>query len=132
MMKIGKYIKEYRNERGMSLRKFSEVCGVSASHLNGLEKGRYEKVNADTLAKIAKGMGLTASELLDILEGESVDMNKSVIYQLVKSVEYGIESGCKYALLKKNIIQGILECDNRRISKLSRCALFEFGVDVDE
>ena len=62
---LGKHIDNLRIEKGYSMREFAEICGISKSQVNELtNKGidfRYSSI-----VKIAKGLGIPVSKLLDI------------------------------------------------------------------
>lgn len=54
--KIGRQVRELRKASGLSLSQLSEMCGLSANHINRVELGRYN-YNIDTVAKITAALG---------------------------------------------------------------------------
>ena len=104
MSKLGDYVKEKRVSRGLSLRKFAELCGLSHTYLDSIEKGidprNGEEVRptADTITKLAKGLGVEPSFLFNMTVGEkpteqSVDTmtDEDVILLASKRLGYGDE-----------------------------------------
>ncbi len=67
---LGNIIKQYRQEKGLSLRAFSSRCGLSHSYVDMLEKGRDPRngqpprPSIDTLIALAKGLEIEARKLL--------------------------------------------------------------------
>lgn len=79
-MKLGDLIKDYRSSHGLSQRQFALQCGLSNGYISILEKG----VNPNTdkpvtptipqLRKLAGGMGLTVTELLERVDDMPIDL----------------------------------------------------------
>ena len=61
--RIGKRLAEIRMEKGLSIRKLAELCGVTASNITKIEHGRYN-VSIDILGKICESLGVR----LDLVE----------------------------------------------------------------
>ena len=54
--RIGKRVAEIRQNKGLSIRKLAELCGVTASNITKIEHGRYN-VSIDILGKICNALG---------------------------------------------------------------------------
>lgn len=103
MKKLREIIKEYKDANKLSLRDFGDMCGLSHSYIDKLEKGfdpRSKKEVEPTLpviASIASAVGMSNKELLTqigFLEEDTVD--KSYYYLTVKGdsmIEDGIYEG---------------------------------------
>lgn len=69
-MTIREIIIKYRNEHGLSQRKFAEICGISNGYISMLEKGENHKTKEPITPSIqmykalATGMGMTLNDLL--------------------------------------------------------------------
>lgn len=61
---IGKTIKSWRDEIGLSLNQVAEGSGVSKGYLSQLENGNVTRPSADALARIAEALGKPLHELL--------------------------------------------------------------------
>ena len=61
---LGKRIKRLREERGISQRKFALMIGMDRSYLISVEAGR-RNIAIDNLAKIARGLDVSLSELME-------------------------------------------------------------------
>lgn len=72
MLSIGEYIKEKRNERGLSARELARRSGVSQPYLSQLETGKNNNPTADVLQKIATGLGVDFKEIWNILRKETL------------------------------------------------------------
>lgn len=70
MKTLGELIKEYRNKNNLTLREFANICGLSHSYINLLEKGVDSRSNKpveptlDTIEKVSKAMGSTSEDIL--------------------------------------------------------------------
>lgn len=53
---IGKRVAEIRQAKGLSIRQFADLCGVSAQNITKIEHGRYN-VSIDILGKICEALG---------------------------------------------------------------------------
>jgi transcriptional regulator with XRE-family HTH domain len=58
---VANRIKSAREGKKLSLRRFSEACGISASHLSQIEKGKISPT-VSTLRRIADGLGIPLTE----------------------------------------------------------------------
>lgn len=59
---LGEFIREQRRMAEMSLRKLSEVAGISNPYLSQIERG-LRKPSADILQQIARGLSISAETL---------------------------------------------------------------------
>ncbi|AFO72105.1 TPA: helix-turn-helix transcriptional regulator [Clostridioides difficile] len=70
MQTLAEIIKEYRSEHNLSLREFSNLCGVSHTYIDKIEKnrdprnGKAVEPTLDMLEKMSFGLNLTLKELL--------------------------------------------------------------------
>ena len=73
-MTIGDIIKNYRKENNLTLREFAKKCDLSYTYIFALEKdkdtrtGKPTTPSLDSLYSIAKGMNISAENLLTILD----------------------------------------------------------------
>ncbi len=58
-------VKEFREARGLSQEAFAEKAGIGYKYYQHVESGRRRDIRLSTLIKIAGGLGLTLSELVD-------------------------------------------------------------------
>jgi transcriptional regulator with XRE-family HTH domain len=63
---LGKRVRELRRERGYSQEKLAEHAGIHENHVRRIEGGTANP-SYIVLVKIAKALGVTASELLHSL-----------------------------------------------------------------
>lgn len=61
---LGMRLKSIRNELGLSQEELAYRCGMHASHIGFLERG-HRNPTLDTLERVALGLGINLSELLD-------------------------------------------------------------------
>src|SRR6476619_7879895 len=61
---LGEFIREQRNVGQMSLRKLSELAGVSNPYLSQIERG-LRKPSAEILQQIAKALQISAESLYE-------------------------------------------------------------------
>ena len=59
---LGEFIRDQRNTARLSLRKLSEVAGISNPYLSQIERG-LRKPSAEILQQIAKGLRISAEAL---------------------------------------------------------------------
>lgn len=68
-MVIGKKIEKLRKDRKLSYRKLAELSGIpSHSHIRNIENGTVSDPALSTVIKLAKGLGINISELLEDVE----------------------------------------------------------------
>lgn len=74
-MKLGEYIKAYRDSRGMSMRDFAAHSGLSVGYLSMLENNKNPKTGAPitpsikTFNAVAAATNTTVNELLSFVDG---------------------------------------------------------------
>jgi repressor LexA len=79
-MKLGDLIREYREGRDLSQRQFADICGLSNGYISMLERGVNPNTNKPItptipqLKKLANGMGMTISEMIDKVEDMPVEL----------------------------------------------------------
>ncbi|MEZ2446106.1 helix-turn-helix domain-containing protein [Chitinophaga sp. RCC_12] len=64
LAELGKNIKRLRNKHNISLRKLEVLCDLDRARISQYENGLRDP-SATTLAKLAAGIGVHPSELLD-------------------------------------------------------------------
>lgn len=80
---LGKYLKDSRNAKGLSLRQVNKISDISYSHLNMIENGK-RNVTPALLKNLAKLYGLDYIDLyekagyIDLIEDEKKDILKKI------------------------------------------------------
>ena len=91
MKTLGSIIKQYRTTHHLSLREFSNKCGISHTYINKLEKGADPRTGKpieptlDTVIKIAKALGKTTADLLTELGHIQYSTESSAVMNVVRS-----------------------------------------------
>lgn len=88
-MKLGQIMKQYRDQRGISMDEFSSLSGLSKGYISLLEKGCNNQGNPidptiKTLRAVAKGMGINVNDLFQSLGTEqevSLSTQDETIFQ---------------------------------------------------
>ncbi len=65
---VGMEIKKQREKKGFSLKKLSELSGVSDSIISDIETGKVKNPGVITILKIAKGLEVDIKELTNRIE----------------------------------------------------------------
>ena len=104
---LGKNIKEYRNKKGLSLKKLTEIAEVGYATIYDLENGKKQNINSTTLEKVATALETTTNELLgiDVIE-HTVDDIPDTIDAIFESDELEID-GIKLTSKEKDILKSI-------------------------
>lgn len=75
-MKLGDWLKTYREQHALSMQELADLCGFSKAYINILEKGINPKTKKpvsptmQTFEKIARGTNTNVDALLKILDGD--------------------------------------------------------------
>ena len=104
---LGKNIKEYRNKKGLSLKKLTEIAEVGYATIYDLENGKKQNINSTTLEKVATALETSTNELLgiDVIE-HTVDDIPDTIDAIFESDELEID-GIKLTSKEKDILKSI-------------------------
>ena len=62
-VRLGAFLRQLREERGVSLEKMGEDTGLSKSYINRLENSNRENPSLDSLARLVKYFGLSFSTI---------------------------------------------------------------------
>lgn len=63
--KLGKYLKQLRQEQELSIRSVAKSCGISPSYLAKIEIGdTFKTIGIETLVKLSKFYGIPVSSIL--------------------------------------------------------------------
>jgi transcriptional regulator with XRE-family HTH domain len=65
-MTLGDKIRLLRNEKKVSIRKLSELTGLSKSTLSDIENNKSKKPTVDTIERIARTLEIPITELFDV------------------------------------------------------------------
>lgn len=85
-MTLQEYLVQYRRRNGLSQRQFAERCGLSNGYISMLESGKNPASGKPlapqlpALAKIAAGMNLTLTALLQAVDNLSVESDREVVH----------------------------------------------------
>lgn len=88
--RLGVFIKQKRNEMGLSLRKFGSICGISHTHIDSIEKGedfrtgKPVRVTNETLEKLANVLNVSSSYLLNLSLNKNDDLIKEDIEKTIE------------------------------------------------
>jgi transcriptional regulator with XRE-family HTH domain len=63
--RLGQGLRRIREERGLAVEELAEKSGVSATTIRGVERGARE-ARGDTVAKLARPLGLTFEEVWEL------------------------------------------------------------------
>ncbi len=69
----GDRIRQYRKERGLTQKQLGDICGMVDSAIRRYESGR-QKPKIETLQKIADALCVPVTQLLDIEEGQDINI----------------------------------------------------------
>jgi transcriptional regulator with XRE-family HTH domain len=64
---LGSRIREFRLKQRFSQESFADHCGLHRTYMGGIERGE-RNLTMQTVLTVAKGLGLTMSELLSGIE----------------------------------------------------------------
>lgn len=79
-MNLGDLIRNYREEHSLSQRQFADICDLSNGYISILEKGSNPNTGKPVtptipqLKKLASGLGMTMSEMLELVDDMPVDI----------------------------------------------------------
>ena len=79
---LGQRVRYFRTQLGLSQEEMAFRCGMHASHIGFLERG-LRNPSLDTLERIAVGLGVQLSELLDFEKEPSVSVYDEMMNKLI-------------------------------------------------
>ncbi len=82
---IGRQIKKYRLSKGYSIKKLSELTGISESYIHGLEHGGVSEsssVSMEKICKISNSLGVSLDDLAYTNMEYAVTNNNSLINEI--------------------------------------------------
>lgn len=66
-MKLGEFVKEERDRRGLSQRELGKLAGLTGSFISRIESGQYKGSSPETLTSLATALKIKPSVLYDFL-----------------------------------------------------------------
>lgn len=75
-LSLGMSIRTHRETQSLSLRQFGAMVGLSYPFLSNIETGKASPT-VDSLVRIADGLGITVSELLEFEKAANVEYDTS-------------------------------------------------------
>lgn len=80
---LGNYLKQLREEQGLSIRTVAKSCGISSSYLAKIEAGdTFKTIGIATLVKFSKFYGIPVSAMLK--EAGFIDSHESDLPELAQ------------------------------------------------
>jgi transcriptional regulator with XRE-family HTH domain len=67
---LGQRIRESRLKKGFSQESFADHCGLHRTYMGGIERGE-RNLTIQTVLTVAKGLGITMSDLLEGIEKQT-------------------------------------------------------------
>lgn len=123
-MTLGDYIRAYRKKAKMSQREFSKKCDLSNGYISMLERGINPKTNEPItpsliqLKKLADGMCVTVSDILQEVDDMPVDVGANIKEQPTRAGEL---SAAKQAMY--DFIDTLSDDQARRLLQIAHAAL---------
>ena len=84
-MTIGKIVKLYRKEHGLSQRQFAERCGdITYGYISMIEQGKNPStgkpivLSIEKVASLARAMGMTLHQLVDLADDSPVSVSEKL------------------------------------------------------
>jgi transcriptional regulator with XRE-family HTH domain len=78
-MTFGEHIRQWREERGVGLRRFAKAIGVSPTFVSKMERGTGPLPGEDTIRKMAAYFGQNPDELLAMADKVAADVLAIII-----------------------------------------------------
>ena len=72
-MNWGFYIKQLRQEHGLTQRELSDRAGITRSHISNIERGRYKTHKPELIEGIAKALNMSFKQVIDCIYGQHSD-----------------------------------------------------------
>lgn len=110
---LGQFIRDQRNERGMSLRQFGEMCEISHTTIDSIEKGydprTMKEVNITnaTFGKLSRALHVPIWELVELSQGnrrpliESNERPSDPLDEKIMSLVFQLSLEQKRALIER-------------------------------
>ncbi|MGH9425806.1 MAG: helix-turn-helix domain-containing protein [Terriglobia bacterium] len=111
-MNVGQKIRALRTEAGVTLPDLAEKSGVSKGFLSQLENDEKANVSLDTLAKIAKALGVSIGGLLGLEAARAKQVEPENIAPKLKQHIQECEAAGKP--LHPDVLQSVLALKERR------------------
>jgi len=81
--KLGKYLRQLREEQRLSIRSVAKSCSLAPSHLAKIEAGNtFKTIGIETLVKLSKFYGIPVSSMLK--EAGFIDSYESDLLELAQ------------------------------------------------
>ncbi len=77
-MTFGQKLRELREARGLGLREFSRISGLSKSHLHYMERGERQPGD-ETVARLARHLGVPKRDLLHARDGARLETELTLL-----------------------------------------------------
>lgn len=82
---IGKALQQARKRAGMSQHQLADASGVARITISAIELGRHPSIRSTTAEKLAKSLGMSAGELLQLGQSPAADSKLSEVDALLKA-----------------------------------------------
>ncbi len=79
LSEVPRRLRDYRRERGLSMRELAERCGTSQQQIDRLEKG-HRRITLEWLLKISLALECQLQQLIPEIEADSQNMLSSLSY----------------------------------------------------
>lgn len=89
-MNWGYYIRQLREEAGLTQHQLAEKAGVKRSHISNIERGAYQTFRPELLEQFARGLDMPVKQIIDrIYSGTPEETSEKLEEILVTCVHNG-------------------------------------------
>lgn len=117
--KLGKYLRELRQEQGLSIRAVAKNCGVAPSYLAKIEAGKtFKTIGVETLVKLSKFYGIPTSAMLK--EAGFIDSHDDSLPELAQYLRAKFQlspQAIRDMTMAKEIVDKKYEREDARLSR---------------
>jgi len=83
----GSHIKRLREAKGLSQTELGKKAGLVPSHISRIEAGQYQNPLHKTIERLARGLGMTDSQLSYVLRGEIPKMPQETPEEILQKLK---------------------------------------------
>lgn len=126
-MKIGEYIRQYREENKLSQREFAKMCGLSNAYISMLEKGVNPSTGEPAVPsmkvylQISQAMGISLQTLMEAVD-DTVDISAKKITMAFADTRQQIHPELYDELEKKIKFREKISENQRALMRLAETA----------
>lgn len=87
---VGEKVKQYRENKGLTINEFSHLSGVSKSYISSIERGLQQNPSIQVLQRLSDALGVELKQILGFNSKSSIQLDEEWLRLVKLAIKEGL------------------------------------------